>query len=715
MKDYINLPFHPRMEKIVDILRKKTQNEDPVFFRLMVSYHFSKMASMMRTNVQIAGTQKLPINMYAINLAPSGSGKGHSINILEDELMGNFRKKFLEHTFPHIAERNLNKLADRRAQRDSTDPDVEKIRAAAEFTELGELMFSFDSATSAAVKQMRTKLLMAGAGSMNLEIDEIGNNLSGNMEVFSDYLELFDVGKIKQKLTKNTRDNIRMEDLFGNTPANMLLFGTPNKLLDGAKVEDLFYELQETGYARRSFFGFCRYRKTRAGQTAKDIYNIYTDTATAKYLAHLNQYFAQLAEPIQFNQTLQMRKDVSMSLFEYRIRCQKLADQMSEYEELRKNEMAHRYFKVAKLAAVYAWIDRNAAVTDKHLEYAIAMAEESGRAFQKILSRDRSYAKLANYIASIGKELTHADLVEDLPFYKGTETQKREMMNLAIAHGYKNGIVIRRETVDGIEFLSGDMVQPTDMSKILINWSNHFTENYKTGYAPFSQLHNLTQANKVHWVTHRLRDGYRDEAHCIPGCNMIVLDVENSVSIPIAQLLLSDYTYLIHTTKRHTDKEHRFRILMPMSHFLELDAKDFKDFMNNIYDWLPFQVDRQTNQRSRKWLTHKGKYWYNEGDAIDALQFVPKTKKAEDWKAKTANQASLSDLEKWCLNDAKTEGRNNQLAKYAFNLVDMGHTEEEIQDMVLALNKKLDIPLDQAEITATIMVTVGRKLDEKDS
>jgi hypothetical protein len=45
MKDYVNLPFHPKMEKIVDILRKKTQNEDPVFFRLMVSYFFSKMAS----------------------------------------------------------------------------------------------------------------------------------------------------------------------------------------------------------------------------------------------------------------------------------------------------------------------------------------------------------------------------------------------------------------------------------------------------------------------------------------------------------------------------------------------------------------------------------------------------------------------------------------------------------------------------------------------
>jgi hypothetical protein len=41
---YENLPFHPRMEKVVDILRKKTQNDDTGFFRLMVSYYFAKVA-----------------------------------------------------------------------------------------------------------------------------------------------------------------------------------------------------------------------------------------------------------------------------------------------------------------------------------------------------------------------------------------------------------------------------------------------------------------------------------------------------------------------------------------------------------------------------------------------------------------------------------------------------------------------------------------------
>ena len=105
------------------------------------------------------------------------------------------------------------------------------------FERLGELAFSFDSATTPAVKQMREKLLLAGAGSMNLELDEVGSNMSGNSEVLTSFLELYDVGKIKQKLIKNTTENIRSRELPGITPTNLMMFGTPSKLLDGGATE----------------------------------------------------------------------------------------------------------------------------------------------------------------------------------------------------------------------------------------------------------------------------------------------------------------------------------------------------------------------------------------------------------------------------------------------------------------------------------------------
>lgn len=711
--DYNTLPFHPTMERLVDILRKKTQNQDPVFFRLVVSYYFAKVASMMRTRVQLADDQIVPVNMYAINLAPSGSGKGHSINIIEEEIIAGFRQRYLEHTFPTIAEKRLAKLANQRAIRDQTDPNIELDRAKAEFEEHGPLLFGFDSGTGAAIKQMRAKLLMAGAGSMNFEMDEIGSNLTGNGEILNHYLELFDTGRIKQKLVKNTRDNMRSEDLFGATPTNMLLFGTPTKLLNGAKLEEEFIEMLETGYARRCFFGFSRFRKGAETQSPEELYKLYHDKSTAKYLITLKDRFTQLANPATFNQVLQMKKEVMLAWYEYRIWCNKQAAKLSEYAEVRKAEIVHRYFKVAKLAAVYAYIDKSPYIGMEHLHFAIAMAEQSGVALQGILNREKAYVKLCNYICTIDKELTQADLYEDLPFYKGSEQAKREMLNLATAHGYKNGMYITSEIIDGIQFLSGKKVQETDINKVKLAFSTQITEGYRNQEVSFDKLHKLIEQKGYHWVNHFLREGYRDEDHVVEDANLIVLDVENSVDLDTAKLLLKDYSWLIHTTKSHTDTSHRFRIILPMSHHFELNKADYRDFMRNIYEWLPFEVDRATHDRCRKWLTWNGNHWYNKGELLDTLQFIPKTKKADERKQTLASQTNLTALERWSINQAGKGNRNHTLARYAFTLIELGHSFDAIRAQVFDMNQKLNEPLDDSEIHSTILTSVTRRITER--
>ena len=713
MKDFNALDPHPMLETLVENLMKKTQNEDPQFFRLMVSYYFCKLASMMRCNVQIAETQVIPINMYAINLAPSGSGKGHSTGIIEESVIGGFRTEFLENTFPTIAERELHALGMKRSRKNSSDPDEEVTRAQLEFEEQGQLLFSFDSGTPAAVKQMRTKLLMAGAGSMNFEMDEIGSNLLGNAEILTTFLELFDMGRIKQKLVKNTRENIRSEDLFGMTPTNMMLYGTPAKLFDGSRTEDEYVSFLETGYGRRCFFGFSRRRNAKSGQTAQDIYDIYNDTASITLLSSIADQMKQLADNSYFAQTIRMEKDVSMALFDYRLWCQGLADTMGEYDEIAKAELAHRYFKVAKLAGAYAFVDKSTYVTMDNLDNAIFMAEESGQAFHMMMKRDRPHVKLAKYLAGIDRELTHADLIEDLPFYKGTEQAKREMVNLATGYGYRNNIVIRRDIIDGIELLSAKSVPETDLDKIVFSASNDIVTGYGTHRVPFHKMHNLVAKDGFHWVNHALKDAYRDEAHVIEGFNLVCLDVEKSISVELCHQLLSEYKYLVHTTKRHTEEEHRFRVIMPISHTLSLDGEDFKEFMANIYTWLPFDVDTATGQRSRKWLTNKGNYWYNDGLLLDALQFVPKTKKADENKEIYATQVNMDNLQRWFVNHTPDGNRNNQLIKYAYALIDAGDDLSTIQLKVMDLNKKLPKPLGETEVLMTIIPSATKKYHSK--
>ena len=710
MKTFEEMAYHPASERLVSILCSKTQNSNPLFFRVLVGYYFSLVASMMRTTIATHDRGDIPVNLYALNLSTSGSGKGFSTNIMENGVIHLFRQRFLEETFPILAEQNLPKLAVKRANRKSTDPDEELARVQKEFDNLGSLVFSFDSGTPAAVKQMRHKLLMADAGSVNLQIDEIGSNLVGNVDVLNTFLELYDMGLIKQKLVKNTSENVRSEEIVGRTPTNMLLFGTPAKLLNGGKTEEELYSMLETGYARRCFFGYSRSSNKTLELTPEQVYTMLTNQDSDKFLEEFSSKLENLADIINVNKRLQMSKETSLLLIEYRLKCEREAEQYPEHEEIKKAEISHRYFKALKLAGAYAFVDDSPELTQDHLYQAIKLAEESGDAFNRLLTRDRPYVKLAKYIASCKRDVTQADMVEDLPFYRGATGQKQEMLNLAIAYGYKNNIIIKKSFSDGIEFLRGETLKESSLDRCVISYSNDIALNYVNEFAPFDKLHKLTQINGMHWVAHHLANGHRNEENCIAGFNLVVFDVDGGTNLSTVKLLLKNYKFLIYTTKRHTDEENRFRIIMPINYQLELDAKDYKEFMSNIYEWLPFEVDTATNQRARKWLSCEGHYEYNDGEVLDALPFIPKTSKNEARKELMNSQQSMDNLERWILNNSGDGNRNNMLLRFATILVDAGFGFDQVKDKVFALNNKMPDKLEEAEIFTTILITVGKKI-----
>lgn len=713
MKDINTVQYHPIAEKLVSILCEKTQNPNPLFFRVLVAYYLSKMASTMRCSIKTLDRGVLPVNVYACNLAPSGFGKGHSTNIMEDLVLQGFKDKFIEETFEVVSEKSLAQLAIKRAIKKGKDENDELELVKKEFERLGALAFSFDSGTTAAVKQMRHKLLMADAGSVNLEIDEIGSNLLGNVDVLTTFLELFDVGKIKQKLTKNTNENQRSEEIDGRTPTNLMLFGTPAKLFDSGKIEAEFFSFLETGYARRCIFGYSRIPPKKTKASAQELYDKLVNSTADVDLEIIASNFTMLADSAHFKKVLDMPKAVMIAQLAYKQECEQKAQELPEHDEIRKAELTHRYFKALKLAGAYSFVDGLSEVTEDNWYAAVKLVEESGAAFNQLLTRDRNYVKLAQYIAAIGREVTHVDLVEDLPFYRGTASQKAELMTLATAWGYKNHIIIKRSYADGIEFLRGESLKPTDLSKLVLSYSDHIAENYEATYAPFDQLHKLTQLPNYHWVNHHLLDGYRKEENAIQGFNLVVLDIDDGTSMETAKMLLQDYSYHMYTTKRHTAAYNRFRIILPLSHELKLDAGEFKEFMRNIFEWLPFKVDEQTAQRARKWLTNEGQYVTNHGELLDALQFIPKTSKNDERKKALTDLANLSNLERWFVANTGNGNRSNQLIKFAYLLVDAGMDIEAVRDKVIALNSKLQDKLDEAEILSTIMVSATRHFMKK--
>ena len=50
--------------------------------------------------------------------------------------------------------------------------------------------------------------------------------MAAQLEILHTFLELYDKGLIKQKITKSTSENKRGVEVTGVSPANLLMFGT---------------------------------------------------------------------------------------------------------------------------------------------------------------------------------------------------------------------------------------------------------------------------------------------------------------------------------------------------------------------------------------------------------------------------------------------------------------------------------------------------------
>lgn len=716
MIDLNGVTHHPAIEEIVEVLCNKTQNTDRGFFRTEVAYFLGKMAACMRATIVTKDRGELPVNIYALALASSGFGKGYSVNIMENEFIKGFKKRFMEETLPTVADKHLWDIANERALRNGSDQQEEKEKVDAEFKRAGAYTFTFDSGTAPAVKQLRHKLMMAECGSINLQMDEIGSNLLANVEVLNLFLELYDQGLVKQKLTKNTADNTRGEELDGKTPTNMLLFGTPGKLFDGSQTEDQFYSFLETGYARRCIFGHgSQTRKAFNTMDPVEIYNRLLQPSNNLTVNKWANLFHQLADPSVFGWKVVVEDVVAVKLLEYRIACERAADKMADHEEIRKAELSHRYFKALKLAGAFAFIDQSLEITADHLMSAILLVEESGFAFQTILNREKTYVKLAKYIAAVDTDVTHADLNEALPFYKSGNAARNEMMTLATAWGYKKHIIIKKSFIDGIEFFRGETLTETNLDELILSYSDHWAYNYLNEKVAFDQLSILTQAPGMHWANHHFKNGHRAEENTVAGFNMLVLDVDGGSSLSAVHELMRDYKFMTYTTKRHTPDHNRFRMILPINYILEFDGDEYKEFMENVMGWLPFKIDEAANQRSRKWESFDaGSFHYHmDGETLDALAFIPKTSKNEAYKQQFQQVQSLDNLERWFAQRILTGNRNNQLLRYALTLVDSGMSLLEVGKQIHAFNAKLNTALPESEIDSTIMVTVAKRYQSK--
>jgi len=102
--------------------------------------------------------------------------------------------------------------------------------------------------------------------------------------------------------------------------------------------------------------------------------------------------------------------------------------------------------------------------------------------------------------------------------------------------------------------------------------------------------------------------------------NIIILDIDDGLSIAEAKEMFKNYTYLIATTKSHQQmkkgiKCDRFRVIMPA---VKVPVGDeYFEFTRALEKKYPF-IDEQVNTKTGAFLGYaECEYWYNYGESFD--------------------------------------------------------------------------------------------------
>lgn len=720
MDNLQDFPHHPVLEELSEVLCVKTGRDAPAFFRILTLYYLGVMASCMRAQVVSPAFKTIPVNCYVTALAPSGFGKGLSTGTLRDDIMIDFRKSFRDFVLPMHAEKNMATLASRFAALSGRTEDHEREKLEKDFASCGEYPFAFDGGSEAALKQIRHLLLMAECGSLNLEIDEIGTNLekASTVEAMAVYLELYDTGHVNNKIKVNGADSKRTKEIDGFTPANMLLFGTQDKLFDGNVLEKKWYSLLDTGFARRGNFAWADQSSmmSESELTVDEIYDRLTNPVNDGVIEKWRQHFAGLADPSKIGWTIETTEAVDKLLIQYRLRCEAKAKALGNYAGSARYELEHRHSRALKVAGSLAFVDESLILTEDHVKAAIKVVEESGQAFEGMMNQEPAHAKLARYIAASDKEISVSELHQKLPFFKAaSKSDRNEFLTLATSWGYDNHIILKTRWQDKVELHSGEALKEVDLDNLSLSHSHDFAHHYEFVSASFEDLEELAMMPNHNWTNHAFVDGHRCEDKSIPGFELLVFDIDGTVSLNTCHALMEDYAFMTYTTKRHTAEANRFRLVMPMNFQLKLDGADYRELYHNVRNWLPFEVDETTADRCRKWATYDTAqcYMHRDGQLLDVLPFIPRTTRNQEREQGIKELGSLDNLERWFNHRISVGNRNNNMRDFALALVDSGMDYNEVEKKVLAFNSRISNGLAAEELQRTVLVTAAKKAQNR--
>ena len=617
------MKFHPIVQKMVDALQGTNPTIPSEMASLVVHYKLMSMVANMRIKINYnKGRGLAPINGYFVSLADSGIGKTSSLTTLDEWYFSEVKKRF-----KMLYELKRSEYV---KHLEATIEDEEELKKAK--SAISSWVFSFSSGTKEGMLSLAQTLGKLDALTLSVEIDELDKYLSSEVDVVNALFKAYDIGEWNPKLIKSEK---AVDSIRGVAP-NFFGFATPNAMLLNQDVADPFREMLASGFARRTFFYHEEDDKLPHIPTLEEL--LKNEERTEK----LREKSSELAEQLltllskdKLGGVIEFSPKAKKHILEFKAKGLEKASYTSD--PIMDAEYRERDFKVAKLAGVYAFLDGRDVIEVKDLDYAIAIAEHSSQSLERISESKSMIERL--YLRIRGEEgFVHTQDMLSFGLIPKGHTQKikeyAEELE-AYADVYGDVFEVMRDGKGQISAVRIIQLISTNEDECIFSASmprkgeyNH-DSGYKKAEIAFKSIADWMTAEKVCYAPVGFRGGKRNNESTEAYSNVIVLDVDEGMTLDYAKEIFKDYYAIITTTRNHQNEKNgvvcdRFRVVLLSSKYIYTTPAKYKKLMENIQTFYGFSIDSGCFDKAHIYYSNPSDVWFGNCDVkFDVAKLIP--------------------------------------------------------------------------------------------
>ena len=557
-------------------------------------------------------------------------------------------------------------------------------------------------------------------GSLNLQTDEFGESITSSSALLSKLKELYDTS-FKAKIVKGDIATEMKADI-SNVICNFIGLGSRKSIT--AESEKELKRITSSGMFRRTFIIDSKepVEKNKLETNIKQLeeyIDALNENFKADYLARKN-----LANYIE-------------RFFEYEKGYEEYLDEIDDdlIQKARDNTLDEfsqyntgALEMVIDLSHIIAFLEWDVEVKVSHLKKAYDFMTRTRNSVEDTFKTVHPY-KLMYDLLNLKKNMTISEMAEYEHTIPISKTKVADNIALLEELCYRNDEVLIHNEGKVTRY----MIEPLPLNKLdklivsITDQEGPWITNFQPLELNWDQLKKLCTSSKAksfctaHFSPSATApDGHRQAPNYIEGANIIAFDIDEKTTIKETQELLSEYKYIIYTSKRHNTEEFnyrdRFRILLPTKNKFYVTPDQYKQLYINIEEFLGLKNnDIQTRNTSRLWFSNpNGTIYENDGELLDVTFLLPNTDKSEIYMPKIdqvnyeMETGELSKREagfiKYFITNTTQGNRNGNVFNAAKFYQDLG--SDNIEGKVIRLNSLLTEPLPDHEIN-TILRSAG--------